>query len=155
MMWIRTYLPFGIPLALSAMLWMVPVPAETADGGMSPLVGRSVGLALLTLALLAIGYVIRSAAAPAKPAHAAPSPMALACHEFRRGFAVGEVPRSMAAQPAHDVVVRLRAPRPQRATPVPLIPACGRGQEPIEMLTRRLHDRAGALWKPRGSRATS
>jgi hypothetical protein len=162
MKWVKTLAPFAVPLALSAMLWVLPVPGEPEGDAISPLMGRSIGLALLTLALLAIGYVVRSAMMPDEKEPPRPSPMVLASHEFRRGFAASQGRSLPPRRSGASVVVAL--PR-RKIAPVAAAmgeaaalaaPAPDLGRETIERLTQRLHDRAGALWSPgAGSRARS
>jgi hypothetical protein len=150
MIWLRASIPLAIPFAVIAVLWVVPVPPDAASAadGTTVLVGRSIGLGLLTLALLAIAFVVFSLRRPAEPARE-PAPMALARHEFRRGFATGEMP-VLARRPAPAaaaVVIAL----PRRASSsaaaaaaIPLPP-----QDSIDSLIKRLHERAGLLWSAR------
>jgi hypothetical protein len=152
MIWLRASIPLAIPLAVIAVLWIVPVPpdASSAGDGTTVLVGRSIGLGLLTLALLAIAFVVFSLRKPAEPARE-PAPMALARHEFRRGFATGETP-IVARRPAPaDAAVVIALPRQASSSPaaatsilLPLAP-----QESIDSLIKRLNERAGVLWPAR------
>jgi hypothetical protein len=152
MIWLRASIPLAIPFAVIAVLWAVPVPPEatSAADGATVLVGRSIGLGLLTLALLAIAFVVFSLRRPAQPARE-PAPMALARHEFRRGFATGATP-VLARRPAPAaaaVVIALprrafSSPVAAAAIPLPLPP-----QDSIDSLIKRLHERAGVLWPAR------
>jgi hypothetical protein len=154
MKWVKSLAPFAIPLALSAALWTLPVPGEPTGEAMSPLMGRSIGLALLTLALLAIGYVARGVMLPTAPEREPPRPMALATHEFRRGFASSQGRAVPPRRSGPGVVVALPKRKPSSEPAARLAPDLGR--ETIERLTQRLQDRAGVLWSPRGqSRARS
>lgn len=151
MIWLRASIPLAIPFAVIAVLWVVPVPPDTASAadGTTILVGRSIGLGLLTLALLAIAFVVFSLRMPAEPARQ-PAPMALARHEFRRGFATGEPPvlarRPAPAAAAVVVALPRRVSRPAAAAAIPLpLPA----QDSIDSLIKRLHERAGLLWPAR------
>ncbi len=152
MIWLRAAIPFAIPLAVVAFLWNVPVQPEAvaAGDGISTFASRSIGLGLLSVALFAIGFVVHSVRAPSAPPREPPSPMALARHEFRRGFGSGRIkaPRQ-SAERAAGVVVAL--PRGQAASPSAARPATARAlpQESIETLTKRLQERVGSLWHPR------
>ena len=152
MIWLRASIPLAIPLAVIAVLWVVPVPpdAASAGDGTTILVGRSIGLGLLSLALLAIAFVVFSLRKPAEPARE-PAPMALARHEFRRGFATGETPILLRRPAPADAAVVIALPRqaspsPTVAAPIPLpvLP-----QDSIESLIKRLNERAGVLWPAR------
>jgi hypothetical protein len=152
MIWLRASIPLAIPFAVIALLWIVPVPpdAASAGDGTTILVGRSIGLGLLSLALLAIAFVVFSLRMPAEPAREA-APMALARHEFRRGFATGETPvlvrRPLPAVAAVVIALpRQASSRPAAATPIP-IPVLP--QDSIESLIKRLNERAGLLWPAR------
>ena len=154
MVWLRALMPLAIPFAVIAVLWVVPVPpdAASAGDGTTVLVGRSIGLGLLTLAFLAIAFVVFSLRRPGEPARD-PAPMALARHEFRRGFATGKEPVIMRRQApaAATVVVALpRQPADGAAVcpaPIPLPP-----QDSIDSLIKRLHERAGVLWPARSAK---
>ncbi|HXS41021.1 MAG TPA: hypothetical protein VN766_12615 [Stellaceae bacterium] len=160
MVWLRALIPLTIPFAVIAALWVVPVPpdAAAAGDGATVLVGRSIGLGLLTLAFLAIAFVVFTLRIQAEPARE-PAPMALARHEFRRGFATGEEPRVMrrpapAAAAAAIVVALPRQPiafagraAASAAAPIPHVP-----QDSIESLIKRLHERAGVLWPGRSAK---
>jgi hypothetical protein len=152
MIWLRASIPLAIPFAVIAVLWVVPVPpdAASAGDGTTVLVGRSIGLGLLTLALLAIAFVVFSLRMPAAPARE-PAPMALARHEFRRGFAMGETPVLVRRPAPAAAAVVIALPRqasssPAAAAPIllPLAP-----QDSIESLIKRLNERAGLLWPAR------
>ncbi|HKT18259.1 MAG TPA: hypothetical protein VJR47_09470 [Stellaceae bacterium] len=148
MIWLRASIPLTIPLAVIALLWLIPVPPETipASNGATVIVGRSIGLGLLTLAVLAIAFIFHSLREPAR-APREPAPMALARHEFRRGFASGESAAPVIKQAAPTTIVvalpRRRASKSSVAVP-PEAP-----QASIESVTKRLEERAGLLWSRR------
>ncbi len=152
MIWLRAAIPFAIPLAVIALLWTVPVPADAipASEGLSTFVGRSIGLGLLALALLAIGFIFHSVRNSSAPEREPPSPMALARHEFRRGFGSGRLsaPRQARERDASVVVALPRGEADLSAPPRSAAPR-SRPQESIENLTKRLHERVGTLWNPR------
>lgn len=150
MNWLRASIPFTIPLAVIALLWTVPVQPDPAADAVSSFVGRSIGLGLLALALLAIGFIFYSVRAPEAASREPPAPMALARHEFRRGFGSGRVPlASRRPERAASTVIAL-APGASRATSAPRpLAVRSRPQEGIRTLTKRLQERAGTLWRPR------
>jgi len=148
MFWLRASIPLTIPLTVIALLSLIPVPPETIPAGNSATIfmGRSIGIGLLTLAVIAIAFIFHSLRAPARPLRE-PAPMALAQHEFRRGFATGEGPAPVRAPAAPSSIV-VALPRP-RATAFATLPELPQGS--IESLTKRLQERADLLWSRRAA----
>jgi hypothetical protein len=153
MIWLRASIPFAIPLTVIAFLWNIPVEPEAvaASDGLSDLASRSIGFGLLTVAFLAIGFIVYSVRAPSPQPQERPVPLAFARHEFRRGFGTGRL-----SGPAHnhrerDPKVVVALPRRQTDLPAATPVAVSRStpQESIESLTKRLHERAKTLWNAR------
>ncbi|MGH7035223.1 MAG: hypothetical protein ACREFL_15935 [Stellaceae bacterium] len=154
MIWLRASIPLAIPFAVIAVLWVVPVPPDAglAGDGATVLVGRSIGLGLLTLALLAIAFVVFSLRVPAEPARE-PAPMALARHEFRRGFATGEAPVLVRRPVPAAAAVVIALPRQASSSPAAAAPIALSlpPQDSIDSLIKRLHERAVLLWPARSA----
>jgi hypothetical protein len=145
---VKSYAPMALSLAFAALLCVLLTPQiETFATEMPAFFGRAVGIGLLGFAGLAIVLVFRSL--PVAPARARTVRRE---SEFRRGFAKGRsAANRMRIEPrvgqrGEVVALRCRA----KATPSTVAVAAPRNShEDIEIVQRRLQDRAEVLWRRR------
>ena len=135
---------FAIPVVLTTVLWVMAVPTDVMNDENAQLVG----FLLLGIALLSTILVFRSAVTvPATKSSDRARPATNAGNEFRRGFVSAKASPRKQRAPRPSEIIALRRhrieprilPRKPAAAPV-LTP------ETIEILKRRLHDRAEKLW---------
>ncbi|HVA13877.1 MAG TPA: hypothetical protein VNF99_11555 [Stellaceae bacterium] len=130
--------------ALAALGWCLPDLHSGAAEGMTALVGRSIGLALFGVAMVAAGLVFRIAM---KPPKAALAPVVRpATGEFRRGFAArGKAPPARKPSEGEVVVALRRAVAGQGQMPQQPPPAAPFPPRELERLQDLLHRRAAQM----------
>lgn len=144
---------FALPVALTALLWVLAIPSASA---IDEATARLVGLSLLGIALLSTILVFYSAAKAPAPRQAV-APAGRAGNEFRRGFvsAGAATParpqRAMVARPNDVIALRRRHLEPRvvpSKPPAPVAVALAPVAAPATIATvkRRLEDRAEELW---------
>jgi len=142
----RTQIYLSIAV-LGALLWPSWLALSVAFQEPSPeLLGRSAGILLLLVALIAVLMVFRAVKAPEPNLARRSEPTLRAPNEFRRGFA--------SAQRTGEAVSFERKSIPRRETVAPApsvaVPVPAAGQD-IASVRRRLHDRVAQLWfRPTG-----
>jgi hypothetical protein len=152
MIQVKSYAPLALSLAFTALLCVLLTPQiETFATEMPAFFGHAVGIGLLGFAGLAIVLVFRSLPVVPVPARACTVRRE---SEFRRGFAKGRsTANRIRIEPRVDKrgeVVALR--RRAKAAPSSVLVAAPRNShEDIEIVKRRLQDRAEALWRRRAS----
>jgi hypothetical protein len=152
---VKAYAPWAIPVVLTALLCALLTPPSTALADHLPaFFARAVGFALLGLAVLALVMVFRALPDTPAAAQLRQAPAVRRDSEFRRGFAgkrgVPKRPRIEPQLERKGVVVALsrRSVEPANA---PASPASSSrvSSENIEIVKRRLQDRAERLWRRR------
>jgi hypothetical protein len=147
---VKSYAPMALSLAFAALLCVLLTPQiETFATEMPVFFGRAVGIGLLGFAGLAIVLVFRSLPVAPVPVRARTIRRE---SEFRRGFAKGRsAANRMRIEPRIDQrgeVVALRC-RAKAAPSTVAVAAPRNSHEDIEIVQRRLQDRAEVLWRRR------
>ncbi len=149
---VRALAPMAISLVLTGLLCVLLTPQiESVANRMPALFGRAVGFGLLGIAVIAIIAVFRSL--PVTPPAPRLRPGLPRDSEFRRGFAKGRNaslhrPRLEPRFAGTGDVVPLRRPAVTAQPSTPTAPQQA-SHENIEIVKKRLEDRAEALWRRR------
>jgi hypothetical protein len=148
---VRIFACAGAGLALVAIGWCLSTVQSIAVEGTDALLGRSAGLALFGIAMVAAGLAFRTAMAVPKAPEIVERRL---MGEFRRGFAktgkaipAAKAPTGAAAyQPSqHEVVVALRRVVVARASQEPTAPEVTLPTGEVERLQELLYGRAAQL----------
>lgn len=144
----RIFVYAGTGLVLAALGWFLTATPHAVAEVATDMLSRSTGLALLGVAMIAIGLVFRAATrAERKPASTAIRPPT---SEYRRGFGRSKVrEQAELRQPTQRVVVSLRrAVADQGIAPAPVETGTVLPMAEIERLRTMLQSRA-AQFAPR------
>lgn len=152
---VRTAGLFALPIALTAVLWVLAIPSASV---IDEATARLVGLSLLGIALLSTILVFYAAAkAPAPTPRQAVAPAGRAGNEFRRGFvspgaATSARPQRVAVARPNDAIALRRRHLEPRVVPsrppalVAVTSAPAVAPATIVTVKQRLEDRAEELW---------